>query len=136
MAEEADPHRFNQVMSAAQRGSFPGCRGSSFFGFTPDDDAFLVSEPVAGGVALGALLRPAVAGGTGLVGVLDTVDELAMAGVAHFNLSLDNVLVMDRLVRVSGTHRALSGGCAVGDVAAVGSSVCRTGALRPRCSAT
>ncbi len=103
VAEEANRSRFNQVMSAAQRGSFPGLPRVLDFGFTPEGDAFLVNEPVDGGVALGALrAAPPSFVAPALVRVLDTVDELAMAGVAHLNLSLDNVLVMDRSVRVVG----------------------------------
>lgn len=103
VAEEANRSRFAQLMGDAQRGLFRGLPRVLDFGFTPEHHAFLVSEPVDGGVSLSGLRSaPTSFMVAALVAVVDAVDELAMAGLAHLNLSLDNVLVMDRSVRVVG----------------------------------
>jgi serine/threonine protein kinase len=103
VAEEVNRSRFLQVLQDAQSGAIRALPRTLDFGFTPEGSAFLVAEFVDPAVPMASL-----AGGPPsrlvplLTGVLDAVDELAMAGIAHLNLSPGNVLVTGDTVRLVG----------------------------------
>jgi serine/threonine protein kinase len=103
VAEEVNRSRFLQVLQAAQSGVIRALPRTLDFGFTPEGSAFLVAELVDPAVPMASL-----AGGPPselvplLAGLLDAVDELAMAGIAHLNLSPGNVLVTQDTVRLVG----------------------------------
>jgi hypothetical protein len=103
VAEEANRSRFVQALQVAQSGDIRALPRTMDFGFTPEENAFLVTELIEPAVRLGSIAgEPPSRMVSVLVGVLDAVDELAMAGSAHLNLSPDNVLVTDDTVRIVG----------------------------------
>jgi serine/threonine protein kinase len=103
VAEEVNKSRFLQVLQAAQSGAIRALPKTIDFGFTPEESAFMVAELIHPALPLASLAgRPASELVPLLAGVLDAVDELAMAGIAHLNLSPANVLVSNDTVRLVG----------------------------------
>ncbi len=103
VAEEANRTRFLQVLQSVQSGSVRSLARVLDFGFTPDHHGFVVTELVEPATPLGSLAgAPPSQLVSALVSVLDAVDELALAGIAHLNLAPDNVLIVDQAPRIVG----------------------------------
>jgi hypothetical protein len=95
---------FLEAAELARRGRANGVPRVVDYGFTPDDQAFLVMDmvelavPVSGLVAASARRRVGIARR-----VADLVDGLAVSGGAHLNLRPDNILVTaDEAVLLTG----------------------------------
>jgi serine/threonine protein kinase len=111
--DEATRTRFLTTLLEAQGSSVRALPRILDFGFTPEGNAFVVSELVQESATLLSALRgePPERLVPILVALLDAADELAIAGFHHLNLSPDNVLVTERGVRLLGfgTAAYLSG---------------------------
>ncbi len=111
--DEATRSRFLHTLVVAQGSSVRALPRILDFGFTPEGNAFLVSELVQETTTLLSALRGEDPGRLVpiLVALIDAADELAIAGFHHLNLSPDNVLVTERGVRLLGfgTAAYLSG---------------------------
>jgi serine/threonine protein kinase len=103
VAEEVNRARFLRALELARSGSIRTLPRTLDFGFTPEDNAFLVTELIEPAVPLESIAgQPPSRIVSLLVDVLDGADQLAMAGSAHLNLSPDNVLVVGDTVRIVG----------------------------------
>jgi len=102
--DEATRSRFLHTLLVAQGSSVQALPRILDFGFTPENNAFIVSETVRDAPTLLSALRgePPERLVPILVALLDAADELAIAGFHHLNLSPDNVLVTDRGLRLIG----------------------------------
>jgi len=103
VAEEANRSMFLQTAQVAQTGVIRALPRTLDYGFTPEHNAYLVTE------WLDALTPLSDLGGTPtskvvslLVAVLDAVDAFAMSGMCHLNLSPENVLIAESTVRLTG----------------------------------
>jgi hypothetical protein len=104
VVDEINRSAFLHSLEIARSGAFPALPRTLDFGLTDEDSAFLVTEWMELATPLGSLSGEPPAR---LVPILhqlvNAIDGLAVAGVAHLNLSLDNVLVtVDDSVRVVG----------------------------------
>jgi len=94
VVDETNRSSFLYAAEVAKTGTLRGLPRVTDFGLTPDDQAFLVTDMVDLAVPVTDL--PSDSPERQVVvarGLADTLDGLAMAGAAHLNLSLDNILV-------------------------------------------
>lgn len=95
---------FLEAAEAARSGSARGVPKVVDYGFTPDDQAFLVMDMIELAVPVSGLRDAAARRRVGIARqVADAVDGLAAAGIVHLNLRTDNLLVaFDESVLLTG----------------------------------
>jgi hypothetical protein len=95
---------FLEAAEAARSGNARGVPKVVDYGFTPDDQAFLVMDMVQLAVPVSGLRDAPARRRVGIARqVADAVDGLAAAGIAHLNLRTDNLLVaFDESVLLTG----------------------------------
>ncbi len=94
VVDETNRSSFLYAAEVARTGTLRGLPRVSDFGLTPDDQAFLVTDMVELAVPVSDLSNDSPQRLVKIArGLADTLDGLAMAGAAHLNLTLDNVLV-------------------------------------------
>lgn len=92
--DEINRSSFLYAAEVAKSGALRGLPRVTDFGLTPDDQAFLVTDMVDLAIPVTDLSNDTSQRRVTIArGLAETLDGLAMAGAAHLNLSLDNILV-------------------------------------------
>jgi hypothetical protein len=101
---EACRTAFLEAAEAARSGGACGVPTVVDYGFTPDDQAFLVMDMIELAVPVSGLRDAPARRRVGIASQMaDAVDGLAAAGIPHLNLRLDNLLVaFDESVLLTG----------------------------------